>query len=99
MTGCDRAAACTESPHPAAHTTHAKHTRAQNTRAKHQAIHTPNTRTQTHAHKHTRAPQILRGLKYIHSASILHRDLKPSNLLVNANCDLKICDFGLARVE
>ena len=41
--------------------------------------------------------QILRGLKYVHSAQILHRDLKPSNLLVNANCDLKICDFGLAR--
>ncbi|KAJ8505730.1 hypothetical protein OPV22_006616 [Ensete ventricosum] len=41
--------------------------------------------------------QILRGLKYIHSANVLHRDLKPSNLLLNANCDLKICDFGLAR--
>mmetsp|Transcript_24108 Transcript_24108/g.52601 ORF Transcript_24108/g.52601 Transcript_24108/m.52601 type:complete len:460 (+) Transcript_24108:190-1569(+) len=42
--------------------------------------------------------QILRGLKYIHSAHVLHRDLKPSNLLLNGNCDLKICDFGLARV-
>lgn len=41
--------------------------------------------------------QLLRGLKYIHSANVLHRDLKPSNLLLNANCDLKICDFGLAR--
>jgi serine/threonine protein kinase len=41
--------------------------------------------------------QVLRGLKYIHSCRVLHRDLKPSNLLVNANCDLKICDFGLAR--
>ncbi|XP_024366904.1 mitogen-activated protein kinase 4a [Physcomitrium patens] len=41
--------------------------------------------------------QILRGLKYIHSANVLHRDLKPTNLLVNANCDLKIADFGLAR--
>ncbi|XP_043700745.1 mitogen-activated protein kinase homolog NTF6-like [Telopea speciosissima] len=41
--------------------------------------------------------QVLRGLKYIHSANVLHRDLKPSNLLVDANCDLKICDFGLAR--
>ena len=41
--------------------------------------------------------QLLRGLKYIHSAHVLHRDLKPSNLLLNANCDLKICDFGLAR--
>mmetsp|Transcript_9942 Transcript_9942/g.14877 ORF Transcript_9942/g.14877 Transcript_9942/m.14877 type:complete len:573 (+) Transcript_9942:142-1860(+) len=41
--------------------------------------------------------QILRGLKYVHSMNILHRDLKPSNLLVNGNCDLAICDFGLAR--
>ncbi|KAF8051396.1 hypothetical protein N665_1735s0015 [Sinapis alba] len=41
--------------------------------------------------------QILRGLKYIHSANVLHRDLKPSNLLVGVNCELKICDFGLAR--
>lgn len=43
--------------------------------------------------------QILRGLKYIHSANVIHRDLKPSNLLLNANCDLKICDFGLARLS
>ncbi len=42
--------------------------------------------------------QVLRGIKYLHSVNILHRDLKPSNLLLNANCDLKICDFGLARV-
>ncbi|KAF8380176.1 hypothetical protein HHK36_027658 [Tetracentron sinense] len=41
--------------------------------------------------------QLLRGLKYVHSANVLHRDLKPSNLLLNANCDLKIGDFGLAR--
>lgn len=43
--------------------------------------------------------QILRGLKCIHSANILHRDLKPSNLLINSNCELKICDFGLARLQ
>ncbi|XP_006896614.1 PREDICTED: mitogen-activated protein kinase 3 [Elephantulus edwardii] len=42
--------------------------------------------------------QILRGLKYIHSANVLHRDLKPSNLLINTTCDLKVCDFGLARI-
>ncbi|CAL5433168.1 unnamed protein product [Camellia sinensis] len=41
--------------------------------------------------------QLLRGLKYVHSANVLHRDLKPSNLFLNANCDLKIADFGLAR--
>lgn len=43
--------------------------------------------------------QVLRGMKYVHSAQVIHRDLKPRNLLVNANCDLKICDFGLARVS
>lgn len=41
--------------------------------------------------------QILRGLKYIHSAGIIHRDLKPSNLAVNEDCELKVLDFGLAR--
>lgn len=41
--------------------------------------------------------QILRGVLYMHSANVIHRDLKPSNLLLNKNCDLKLCDFGLAR--
>ncbi|RSH91880.1 hypothetical protein EHS25_009250 [Saitozyma podzolica] len=46
--------------------------------------------------------QLLRGMKasptpYIHSANVIHRDLKPGNLLVNSDCELKICDFGLAR--
>ncbi|KAJ7937750.1 putative polyten protein, partial [Mycena leptocephala] len=41
--------------------------------------------------------QALKALKFIHSADIIHRDLKPANLLVNANCDLKVCDFVLAR--
>ncbi|KAL0482329.1 mitogen-activated protein kinase [Acrasis kona] len=51
----------------------------------------------TTEHKQYFVYQILRGLKYIHSAQVLHRDLKPSNILVNGNCDVKICDFGLAR--
>ena len=38
--------------------------------------------------------QILRGLKYIHSANVLHRDLKPSNILLNTNCDLKVRQMG-----
>lgn len=41
--------------------------------------------------------QLLKGLKFIHSANIIHRDLKPKNLLVNQDCELKICDFGLAK--
>ncbi|KAF8697039.1 hypothetical protein HU200_036690 [Digitaria exilis] len=43
--------------------------------------------------------QLLRGMKYIHAASVFHRDLKPKNILANGDCKLKICDFGLARVS
>eukprot|EP00968_Pinguiococcus_pyrenoidosus_P026065 scaffold7052_cov254-Pinguiococcus_pyrenoidosus.AAC.70 len=42
--------------------------------------------------------QILVGLKFIHSADVIHRDMKPANILLNEDCTLKICDFGLARV-
>ena len=42
--------------------------------------------------------QILRGLKYQHSANVLHRDLKPRNILISSKCEVKICDYGLARL-
>lgn len=41
--------------------------------------------------------QMLSGLLHMHRAGVLHRDLKPSNLLINSDCQLKICDLGLAR--
>lgn len=41
--------------------------------------------------------QMLKCMIYIHSFGVIHRDLKPANCLLTANCDLKVCDFGLAR--
>ena len=40
---------------------------------------------------------LLCAVKYLHTANVLHRDLKPANILVNEDCSVKICDFGLAR--
>jgi serine/threonine protein kinase len=40
----------------------------------------------------------LKHVFYVIAANVYHRDLKPKNILANANCKLKICDFGLARV-
>lgn len=41
--------------------------------------------------------QLIRGIYYIHTSRVFHRDLKPSNILINAQCDLRIVDFGLSR--
>lgn len=41
--------------------------------------------------------QALKALKYMHTGELLHRDMKPSNLLLNSDCHVKLCDFGLAR--
>ncbi|KDQ18940.1 hypothetical protein BOTBODRAFT_28421 [Botryobasidium botryosum FD-172 SS1] len=51
----------------------------------------------TNAHVQYFIYQVLRGMKYIHTAHVVHRDLKPGNLLVNSDCELKICDLGLSR--
>jgi tRNA A-37 threonylcarbamoyl transferase component Bud32 len=41
--------------------------------------------------------QLLSAVHYLESCNVIHRDLKPSNILVNAACELRVCDFGLAR--
>ena len=41
--------------------------------------------------------QLLRGVQYMHNSHVIHRDLKPANILLTENCELSICDFGLAR--
>lgn len=51
----------------------------------------------TPLHINTLLYNLLVGLKYLHSAGIWHRDLKPANCLVNQDCSVKICDFGLSR--
>ena len=40
---------------------------------------------------------LLHAVKYMHESMVLHRDIKPANVLINEDCSIKICDFGLAR--
>ena len=37
------------------------------------------------------------SMNFLHTANIMHRDIKPANLLIDNECGVKICDFGLAR--
>lgn len=48
-------------------------------------------------HKQYVCYQLLKSLHYMHTAELLHRDIKPSNLLLNSDCHVKLCDFGLCR--
>mmetsp|Transcript_38204 Transcript_38204/g.61251 ORF Transcript_38204/g.61251 Transcript_38204/m.61251 type:complete len:512 (-) Transcript_38204:338-1873(-) len=48
-------------------------------------------------HKQYIIYQLLKALKYMHSGQLLHRDIKPSNILLNSDCQVRVCDFGLAR--
>jgi mitogen-activated protein kinase 1/3 len=41
--------------------------------------------------------QICRAVLFLHSANVIHRDIKPSNVLINEDCIIKLCDFGLSR--
>ncbi|XP_025030985.1 mitogen-activated protein kinase 15-like, partial [Python bivittatus] len=41
--------------------------------------------------------QLLKATKFIHSGNVIHRDQKPSNVLLDRDCFVKLCDFGLAR--
>ena len=36
-------------------------------------------------------------MNFFHSAGIMHRDIKPANILIDAECQIRLCDFGLSR--
>lgn len=42
--------------------------------------------------------QLVESIGFCHSRRVLHRDLKPQNILIDAHGNLKLADFGLARV-
>ena len=42
--------------------------------------------------------QIVQGLRYCHSKSILHRDIKLDNILLDMHGNVKICDFGVSKM-
>ncbi|XP_041358022.1 mitogen-activated protein kinase 15-like [Gigantopelta aegis] len=48
-------------------------------------------------HKRYIMYQLFKATKYLHSGNVIHRDQKPSNILLDSECVVKLCDFGLAR--
>jgi len=48
-------------------------------------------------HIQTIVYNLLCAIKYLHESNVIHRDLKPANILVNEDCSVKLCDYGLAR--
>uniref|UniRef100_H3AX17 Protein kinase domain-containing protein n=1 Tax=Latimeria chalumnae TaxID=7897 RepID=H3AX17_LATCH len=42
--------------------------------------------------------QLLRGIDFLHTNHVIHRDLKPENILINSKGQIKVADFGLARL-
>jgi len=52
----------------------------------------------TPAHVLSWAPQICAGLSYAHAQNLVHRDIKPANILINKEGQVKVGDFGLAKL-
>lgn len=42
--------------------------------------------------------QVLEGVQHVHSRGVVHRDLKPENILLDDNLNVKITDFGFAKI-
>ena len=42
--------------------------------------------------------QVCEVLYFIHSRNLIHRDIKPSNVLIDANDDIRLTDFGVAKI-
>jgi len=51
----------------------------------------------TEEHVITILYNLLCALNFLHTANIVHRDIKPANILIDSECSIKVCDFGLAR--